>query len=222
MKKPGTILSVIIGLIMITSVVAISFLITRDTQQRFSVSIGQALETSLQNKEVLSLQEFERIQHNKEVSYTLIDTRSKADFDKGHLDQAIHMYAPTLLKEESLDFFKSLSEAKKLAVLYAGTRGEAINTALLLKQMEIRNVKVLDTNYTSSKVNIAIGKKEAPPIDFSKFIKEENQKDLVRIKKEKEQKKRIVKRVIPKKKQVSVQRKSPPSAAPEEEEDEGC
>ncbi|MBT8393336.1 MAG: rhodanese-like domain-containing protein [Bacteroidia bacterium] len=73
--------------------------------------------------------------------HILIDIRSQFDFDKGHLENAINMYAPEILNDDNSDILEDLKENGKTFVLYGNNPNEAIPPAMVLYQLGYDNVR---------------------------------------------------------------------------------
>ena len=230
--KNSTAFSVIIGLVMIGVVVVGSYLLSRDTQQKFTLNSSDALQETLKSDYIFSASQFAENTVKKDSSIVLIDLRSKSKFDKGHLADAINIYGTTILKEDNIAFFDKLKLENKQAVLYGEDAIVPNTTYMILKQMGIGNVKVLEGNYDYfTKNNITdiptsktgVNNDELALTDFSKYIKEENTKAIAKIKLEKEKKIITAKKRTPiKKKNIVVKKIVSQPDEEEEEEDEGC
>lgn len=106
--------------------------------------------------------------------YLLIDIRNQYDFDKGHLENAINVYAAEILSEDNIKVFEELKENNKTAVLYGNNPQEPNAPFLILYQLGYENIKLLaiENSYLQNKLitqNSEIEKSEA---DVSAFIKE--------------------------------------------------
>lgn len=118
------------------------------------------------------------VQSNDSISnYILIDLRPYFEFEKGHLDNSIHIFAPKLLDKEPIKIFKKLQKDGKTAVLYCSNPNEATSSWYILTKMGFENIKILnaktalvDDNFVASPNNTEILK-----YDIATYIKESNE-----------------------------------------------
>ena len=105
-------------------------------------------------------------------NYVLIDLRNKYEFEKGHLKNAIHVFAPEILNEANTDFFEKLKKDDKTAILYGAHPNEIISTYMLLHQLGINNTKVLcvENSYYQNKLITKPVSIEKPNADINQFI----------------------------------------------------
>jgi len=106
--------------------------------------------------------------------YVLIDIRNQYDFEKGHLENAINVYAAEILSEDNIKVFEELKATNKTAVLYGNNPQEPNAPFLILYQLGYDNIKLLaiENSYLQNKLitqNSDIEKSEA---DVSAFINE--------------------------------------------------
>ncbi|PKP29286.1 MAG: hypothetical protein CVU01_00705 [Bacteroidetes bacterium HGW-Bacteroidetes-18] len=106
--------------------------------------------------------------------YVLIDIRNQYEFEKGHLDNAINIYAAEILSDDNLKVFDELKESNKTAILYGNNPQEVNAPFLILYQLGYDNIKLLaiENSYLQNKLitkNSEIEKSEA---DVSAFINE--------------------------------------------------
>jgi rhodanese-related sulfurtransferase len=119
---------------------------------------------------------------NKDKSIVLVDVRSQFDFAKGHLPDAKNIYKVNLINDANMDFFTSLKEGNKRAILYANSASEANVPFMILKQMGIENISYLAVGYDDLKAGnwneIAANPTkfidEIAVVDFAKFISDAN------------------------------------------------
>lgn len=76
-------------------------------------------------------------------AYVFVDLRSIYDFEKGHLENAVSIPIPNLLKEESKDKLVSWKEDSTTVVLYGNTELEANSAWILLYELGYDNTRVL-------------------------------------------------------------------------------
>ncbi|HKJ06561.1 MAG TPA: rhodanese-like domain-containing protein [Flavobacteriaceae bacterium] len=133
----------------------------------------------------------------------LIDVRGPYEFEKGHLPNALNIYAPEILDDEYVETIEDLKDSEKTIIVYGATPDEALNPFMILKQVGFKNVKMLPIVLTYYQNKLVISKVDLEkPVakDIDKFIKES-------IKKAAEKPKPIVKKAIPKKVVVPKKKK---------------
>jgi len=135
-------------------------------------------------------------------SIVLIDIRSPFEFEKGHLNGAINISTPELLKGDNPELFNKMVANKKVAVLYGSTPTEANNAFMVLYQLGFENIKILlvSLGYEQNKLITKNSIIEKNVTDINAFIAESQKK----IKIVPKPKKRIPKKVIPKKKKKKM------------------
>jgi len=119
---------------------------------------------------------------NNDKSIILVDVRSQFDFAKGHLPDAKNIYKVNLMNDDNMNFFATLKEGKKKAILYGSSASEANVPFMILKQMGIENLSYLAVGYDDLKAgnwkgiasNSTKFNDETPVVDFAKFISEAN------------------------------------------------
>ena len=129
----------------------------------------------------------------------LIDVRNQYEYEKGHLENAVNVYALEILNDANSGLFEELKQENKTVILYGTNPNEAIAPFMLLYQLGYDNVKILciENSYDQNKLiakNVGI---ENPATDINAFIKESRKKAAV---KPKPIAKKVPKKVIPVKK----------------------
>ncbi|KUO66229.1 MAG: hypothetical protein APF83_06545 [Lutibacter sp. BRH_c52] len=134
--------------------------------------------------------------------FVLIDIRNQYEFEQGHLENAINIYAAEILSVDHIKVFDELKESNKTAVLYGNNPQEVNAPFLILYQLGFDNIKLLaiENSYLQNKLiskNTVIEKSEA---DVTAFINESVKKATTA---------QAVKKVViaPPKKVITVQKK---------------
>jgi len=179
-------------------VVIIALLSYKRPKHNYTVNTRDALEKITDSDYFLSLNEIDN------PDYVLIDVRNQYEYEKGHLENAINIYASEILNDDNSDVFKDLKEQNKTVLLYGEKPDEVLAPYMLLYQLGYDNIKILgiEINYDQNTLitkNVVV-EKSAP--DINAFIKESIKKAAakpkpIRIKK-------IPKKVIPVKKKKKV------------------
>ena len=120
-------------------------------------------------------------------SQTLIDIRSQLDFDKGHLENAVHMYTPEILNDKNSDILKELKDSGNTLVLYGNHPDEAIAPYMVLFQLGHMNIKILsvENSYYQNKLITKDVTLENSVADVNAFIQESIKKKAEAMKKAK-------------------------------------
>ena len=134
--------------------------------------------------------------------FVLIDIRNQYEFEQGHLENAINIYAAEILSVDHIKVFDELKESNKTAVLYGNNPQEVNAPFLILYQLGFDNIKLLaiENSYLQNKLiskNTVIEKSEA---NVTAFINESVNKATTA-----ETLKKVV--IAPPKKVITVQKK---------------
>ena len=137
--------------------------------------------------------------------FVLIDIRNQYEFEKGHLEGAVNIYAPELLNVNNSKVFKELSEGNKTAVLYGNNPNEGNTPFILLYQLGFTNIKILsiDISYSQNKLITKNSNIEQSIVNVNAFIEESRKKASITSKPKKEVIK-PPKKIIPKKKKKKM------------------
>ena len=135
----------------------------------------------------------------------LIDIRNAYEFEKGHLENAINIYAPEILDDKNTRTIRSLSDNDKTLVLYGGSPEESMAPFMLLYQLGHINTKMLplEIRYEQNELITKVVPIEKNLYDIPGFIAESIKKAAAKPKPVK----KIVsppKKVIPKKKKKKM------------------
>ncbi|MFZ2282870.1 MAG: rhodanese-like domain-containing protein [Lutibacter sp.] len=148
--------------------VIIGLLTYKRPKNIYAINTKDTLEKITSENYYITLEEL------KNPDYVLIDIRNQYDFEKGHLENAINIYAAEILSDENIKVFDELKESKKTAVLYGNNPQEVNAPFLILYQLGYNNLKLLaiENSYLQNKLvskNVVIEKSEA---DVAAFINE--------------------------------------------------
>jgi rhodanese-related sulfurtransferase len=133
-----------------------------------------AINTKDTLEKITSANYFTTLEELKNPDYVLIDIRNQYQFDKGHLENAINIYAAEILSVDHIKVFDELKESNKTAVLYGNNPQEVNAPFLILYQLGFDKIKLLaiENSYLQNKLiskNTVIEKSEA---DLTAFINE--------------------------------------------------
>jgi len=148
--------------------VIIGLLTYKRPKNTYAVNTKSTLEKITSENYLVTLNELNN------PDYVLIDIRNQYDFDKGHIENAINVYAAEILSEDNIKVFEELKENNKTAVLYGNNPQEPNTPFLILYQLGFDNIKLLaiENSYLQNKLitkNSEIEKSEA---DIAAFINE--------------------------------------------------
>lgn len=187
-----------IAAVLFILVVIIALLAYERPKHLYSVNTHDTLSMILNNDFFISLDEI----NNPE--YVLIDVRSKVDFEKGHLENAINIHSPELLNDTNTKIFKELKENNKIAILYGNNPTEANAPFMILYQLGYTSkILLIENTYLQNKLitkNIEIGKSGA---DINAFIETSKKNAIVKPKPKKKTPKKII--PVKKKKKMPVE-----------------
>ena len=165
-----------IATVLFILVVLIAVLSYKRPKYIYSINAPHTLEKMVSADYFVALNEIKTFDH------VLIDVRNQFEFEKGHLENAINIYAPEFLNEQNSDLFNELKDDGKTLILYGKDPNEVIAPFMLLYQLGYNNIKILtiDNSYSQNKLitkNIVIEKSEA---DVNAFINESVKKAAVK------------------------------------------
>lgn len=106
--------------------------------------------------------------------YVLIDVRNQYEFEKGHLENAINIYAPEILSSDNAKVFNELKKSNKTAILYGNNPQEANAPFLILYQLGYNNIKLLaiEISYLQNKLITKNSDTEKSKANVTAFINE--------------------------------------------------
>lgn len=170
-----------IAAVLFILVVIIGLLTYKRPKHTYAVNTKNTLEKLTGENYLVALNEINN------PDYVLIDIRNQYEFDKGHLENAINIYAAEILSDDNSKVFKDLKESKKTAVLYGNNPQEPNTPFLILYQLGFDNIKLLaiENSYLQNKLitkNSEIEKYEADVTAFiNESIKKANTAPIVKV-----------------------------------------
>jgi len=149
-----------------------------DDSRKYVLSPEETLETYLNKDDILSPEKLANILLCKvdTETYQFIDIRTPHDFIKKHLEGAINIPAKDVLDDENLEI---LNQDKKINILFCKSNCLALNSYLMLKQLNYKNIKValggydfIDEYVLASGYGIKTGVyyDEKPRFDFIRLV----------------------------------------------------
>ncbi|MFO7672397.1 MAG: rhodanese-like domain-containing protein [Lutibacter sp.] len=161
--------------------VIIGLLTYKRPKHTYAVNTKSTLERITSENYLVTLNELNN------PDYVLVDIRNQYEFDKGHLENAINVYAAEILSEDNIKVFEELKENNKTAVLYGNNPQEPNAPFLILYQLGYENIKLLaiENSYLQNKLitqNSEIEKSEADVTAFiNESIKKANTAPIVKV-----------------------------------------
>ncbi|NJO90037.1 MAG: rhodanese-like domain-containing protein [Chloroflexia bacterium] len=127
--------------ILIPVLIILALVIIKSSDKNsFALSANEIHELSLKQEHILSVEDYKNKSRTSKVLLQLVDIRSAADFEAGHLKGAINIPAETLL--ESAHFKGGNIVTKN--ILYSESIAKTCKAWTLLAQKGFENVYVLD------------------------------------------------------------------------------
>ncbi|MBK7175491.1 MAG: rhodanese-like domain-containing protein [Bacteroidales bacterium] len=142
-KKNALFLSALVVVIIIILIIAISnrpsvtYKMTKD-------NLAGLLKDSSQ---LISPVELDALLEQKKGTLVMVDIRSFEEYSKGHIKESVNIPVMNLLDKNALSFFDELSSKGQEAILYGDDQLQANGPWLLLKQVGVKNVKILQGGY---------------------------------------------------------------------------
>ena len=126
------------------------------------------------------------------ASYVLVDVRNPFDFEKGHLPDALNVYAPELLSKDHTIQLNDYLDSGKTILLYGNDPNETLPVFMMLCQLDIGPVKILESKnyFEKDKLITTSFEIEKPTQDIKGFIQ-------TSVKKANETKKQAAKKAAP-------------------------
>lgn len=126
------------------------------------------------------------------ASYALVDVRNPLEFEKGHLPDAVNIYAPELLSKDHTTQLNQYLDNGKTILLYGSDPNETLPVFMMLCQLDMGPVKILESKnyFEKDKLMTTSFEIEKPTQDIKGFIQ-------TSVKKANETKKQAAKKVAP-------------------------
>lgn len=148
-----------------------------DDSKKYVLSPEETLKSFINNEDILSPEKLSNIILCKKDThlYQFIDLRTPDDFITNHVKGAINIPAKDILDEKNI---KILNQGKKINILYCKKSCDAINSFIILKQLNYKNNKValggfeFINEYIVNNYGIKTGvyNEEKPRFDFLRLV----------------------------------------------------
>ncbi len=181
-------------------IILIAVLSYKRPKHLYKVNSKITLEKIISNDYFVSLNEINN------PDYVLIDVRSQFEFEKGHLENALNIYAPEILSDDNNAVFEELKEKNKTAILYGKNPNDVNAPFMLLYQLGYDNLKILtvENSYNENKLITKNTEIEKSVADVKAFIAESIKKASINSDEEV-----VVKKVVKKVITVKKKKKAP-------------
>ena len=105
-------------------------------------------------------------------SYVLVDVRNPFDFEKGHLPEAVNIYAPELLSNDHTKRLQEYLDHGKTILLYGRDPNETLPVFMMLCQLDMGPVKILESKnfFEKDRLMTTYSEVEKPTPDIAGFI----------------------------------------------------
>ncbi|GAB2779591.1 rhodanese-like domain-containing protein [Salinimicrobium soli] len=138
MKELEKVKRISVGSTFFILAIVIGVLTYERPENLYATNAENALKNLTSTNYIISINEI------KQPEIVLVDIRTPYEFEKGHLENAINIPAPEVLKEENKTLFTDWKESKKVAALYGKDIEEANLPFLLLYQLGYDNLKLVN------------------------------------------------------------------------------
>ena len=106
------------------------------------------------------------------AAFVLVDVRNPFDFEKGHLPDAVNIYAPELLSNDHTTRLNEYLDQGKSILLYGSDPNETLPVFMMLCQLDIGPVKILESKnyFEKDRLMTTYSEVEKPTPDIAGFI----------------------------------------------------
>ena len=148
-----------------------------NTEKTYVLSADDALQAYLNKEDILSAEKLANILLCKKDThlYQFIDIRTPHDFAIKHLEGAINIPSKDILDEANMPI---LNQDQKINILFCKSNCQAVNSYLMLKQLNYKNIKVALGGYDfideyvvgTYGIKTGVYSSEKPKYDFLRLI----------------------------------------------------
>lgn len=166
----------IINKILILSIAIFMVSCGVDDSKKYVISTEDALTAYLNKDDIYSSEKIANILLcKKSDTYQLVDIRTPHEFAINHLSGAINVPSKDILDEE---YYNIINQDEKINVLYSSEGYQAIDTYMILKQLNFKNIKVAlggfgfinDYIVDSYGIKTGVYDDEKPRYDFIRLV----------------------------------------------------
>ncbi len=142
-KKNALFLSALVVVIIIILIIAIS----NRPSVTYKMTKDNLVTLLKDSSQLISPVELDALLEQKKGTLVMVDIRSFEEYSKGHIKESVNIPVMNLLDKNALSFFDELSSKGQEAILYGDDQLQANGPWLLLKQVGVKNVKILQGGY---------------------------------------------------------------------------
>ncbi len=170
-----------ISLLVFLFIIFIGFITMKKSEYVYKTNPGEMVETILSMKDEMTPEEAVELAKVNDPNFVFIDIRTRYDFIKGHVENALNIPLTQLITENTLNTFDKYAKESVCMVLYGNNQTEANGPWMVLKQLGYSNVKVLLGGYDYYSIKPGDTDKvpdvpeyyvEKPKYDFAKIASE--------------------------------------------------
>jgi 3-mercaptopyruvate sulfurtransferase SseA len=130
------------------SILAIGLLTIKWNELRFTRSVEQSIPLINSSQEIIYPEDVASIVESGDQAYLLVDLRSPSEFYKSHIGSARNIPVQNILDDKNLRLFRDLAKDSVTVVLYAGDQLQANSAWVMLKQLNLDNIKVMPGGFS--------------------------------------------------------------------------
>lgn len=147
-----------------------------DDSKKYVLSPEEVLSAYINKDDILTPEKLANIILCKQDSlYQFVDLRTPHDFTIDHLEGAINIPSKDILEDRNLE---ALSQDKKIVILFCKSNCIAVNSYLMLKQLNYKNIRVALGGYdfindhivASYGIKTGVYDGEKPRFDFLRLV----------------------------------------------------
>ena len=196
MKEFKNVKRLSVGPVLFILALIIAFLTYERSENLYAMDAASALESLTTRNYVISIED------SKQPGVVLVDIRNPYEFEKSHIENAINIPTPEILKEKNQTIFKEWKESNKIVTLYGKDIEEANIPFLLLYQLGYDNLKLLnaENRCLQNKLRTDPTNLEKPIANIRAFIDESIRKSKIKDVKKERKPKPAPKKIVPVKK----------------------
>ena len=196
MKEFKNVKRLSVGPVLFILALIIAFLTYERSENLYAMDAASALESLTTRNYVISIED------SKQPGVVLVDIRNPYEFEKSHIENAINIPTPEILKEKNQTIFKEWKESNKIVTLYGKDIEEANIPFLLLYQLGYDNLKLLnaENRCVQNKLRTNPTNLEKPIANIRAFIDESIRKSKIKVVKKERKPKPAPKKIVPVKK----------------------
>ena len=170
-----------ISLLVFLFIIFIGFITMKKPEYVYKTNPGEMVETILSMKDEIAIVRLSLPGREQFPHYVFIDIRTRYDFIKGHVENALNIPLTQLITEITLNTFDKYENESVCMILYGNNQTEANGPWMILKQLGYSNVKVLLGGYDCYSIqpddkdkvsDVPAYYVEKPKFDFAKIASE--------------------------------------------------